>query len=178
MKLLVLGATGGTGLEILRQALERGHAVTALVRSPERLKTFGERITVIQGDPLSGAELTRAIQGQDAVLSSFGPRVPLAKADRDLLVRFARALTMAMEWAGVRRLVAVSVAFLFKDSIIPPAYLLGRLFFENCCPKMQRWKRSFGGADWTGPSFVRLGLPISRAPANIGFGKAICLVLA
>jgi len=34
MKFVVLGATGGTGLEIVRQAIERGHSVTALVRSP------------------------------------------------------------------------------------------------------------------------------------------------
>ena len=49
MKLLVLGATGGIGLEILRQANERGHSVTAFVRAPQRLKTFGDRVAVIQG---------------------------------------------------------------------------------------------------------------------------------
>jgi putative NADH-flavin reductase len=40
MKLVVLGARGGTGLEIVRQAIERGHSVTALARSPEQLKSF------------------------------------------------------------------------------------------------------------------------------------------
>jgi len=44
MRLVVLGATGGTGLEIVRQATERGHSVTALVRSPDRLKAFRDRI--------------------------------------------------------------------------------------------------------------------------------------
>jgi len=61
MKLVVLGATGGTGLEIVSQAMERGHSVTAFVRSPERLKKFGDRITVIRGDVLQDAELARAI---------------------------------------------------------------------------------------------------------------------
>jgi len=41
MKLVVLGATGGTGVEIVRQSVERGHLVTALVRSPDRLGHFG-----------------------------------------------------------------------------------------------------------------------------------------
>ncbi len=49
MKLVVLGATGGTGVEIVRQAVERGHLVTALVRSPDRLRVFRDRITVVPG---------------------------------------------------------------------------------------------------------------------------------
>ena len=40
MKLVILGATGGTGLEVIRRAIERGHDVTALVRSPEKLAPF------------------------------------------------------------------------------------------------------------------------------------------
>jgi putative NADH-flavin reductase len=131
MKLLILGATGGIGLEIVRQAIDGGHQVTAFVRTPERLKEFGERIAVIQGDVLNSGELERALEGQDAVLSSFGAREPRSKADTDLLRRFAIALTRAMLHANIRRVVVVSVAFLFKDSIFPPTYLFGRLFFRD-----------------------------------------------
>jgi putative NADH-flavin reductase len=129
MKLVVLGATGGTGLEIVRQAIEKGHSVTAFVRSPERLKPFQDRISVKQGNLLNGGELGQAIRDHDAVLSGFGPRQPMAKTDANLLRQFAGALTSAMPQAGVKRLVIESVAFLFKDSIVPPAYLLGRLLF-------------------------------------------------
>ena len=59
MKLVVLGATGGTGLEIVRQAIERGHSVTALVRSPDRLNAFRSRIIVEQGDLLNSAAQKR-----------------------------------------------------------------------------------------------------------------------
>jgi putative NADH-flavin reductase len=131
MKLVVLGATGGTGLEIVRQAIQHGHSVTAFVRSPERLKPFRDKIAIQQGDLLNSAELEKAIQGHDAVVSGFGPRVPIAKADANLLEEFAVALTRAMLNAGVRRVVAESVAFLFTDSIVPPTYLLGRLFFPG-----------------------------------------------
>jgi uncharacterized protein YbjT (DUF2867 family) len=48
MKLLILGATGGIGLELVRQAIEYGHQVTALVRAPEGLKESADRIAVIQ----------------------------------------------------------------------------------------------------------------------------------
>jgi putative NADH-flavin reductase len=78
MKLLVLGATGGTGLEIISQAIERGHSLTAFVRAPDPLKRFGERIAVIRGNILNSSELQRVLEGHDAVLSSFGPRLPIS----------------------------------------------------------------------------------------------------
>jgi len=50
MKLFVIGATGGTGREIVQQALERGHHVTAFVRSPETVTLRHERLSVLKGD--------------------------------------------------------------------------------------------------------------------------------
>ncbi len=151
MKLVVLGATGGTGLEIVRKAIEHGHSVTAFVRSPERLKPFQDRITVTQGDLLNNAELERVIQGHDAVVSGFGPRVPVSKADANLLQQFAVALTSAMLRAEVRRVVVESVAFLFKDSIIPPAYLLGRMLFPGIVADSTAMEDVLkkSGLDWT-----------------------------
>jgi len=131
MKLVVLGATGGTGLEIVRQAIEHAHSVTAFVRSPERLKPLQDRITVKQGNLLNSAELERVIQGHDAVVSGFGPRAPVSKADAHLLEQFAVALTRAMLNAGVSRVVVESVAFLFRGSIIPPAYLSRPVTFSS-----------------------------------------------
>ena len=129
MKLLVLGATGGTGMEIVRQALQRGHFVTAFVRSPERLNLFAGRISAKQGNVLNPTELAQVVEGHDAVLSGFGPRLPVSKADANLLRQFGDALTSALAQAAVRRVIVESVAFLFKDSIIPAAYFLGRLLF-------------------------------------------------
>jgi len=152
MKLIVLGATGGTGLEIVRQAVERGHTVTAFVRSPEKLKPFGDRITVKRGDLLNSAELETVIQGHDAVLSGFGPRQPASKADANLLRTFAVALTSAaMAGARVTRVIVESVAFLFKDALLPPAYILGRLFFSAIVQDASAMEKVFekSGLDWT-----------------------------
>ncbi len=151
MKLVVLGATGGIGLEIIRQAVDRNHQVRAFVRSPERLKSFGDRIDVMQGDPLNSADLARAMEGQDAVLSGFGPRVPIAKTDSTLLHRFGVALSDAMRKVATRRAIIVSTAFLFRDSIIPPTYLFGRLFFPDIVADASDME-SIGrkrGLDWT-----------------------------
>jgi putative NADH-flavin reductase len=151
MKLVVLGATGGVGLEVVRQAIERGHSVTALVRSPERLKPFQDRITVKQGDLLSSAALQRAVQDHDAVLSGFGPRNPVSKGEANLRREFADVLTIAMQRAGVKRLVAVSTAFLFKHSIVPPTYFVGRLFFPGVVVDASAMERIIQESelDWT-----------------------------
>jgi len=151
MKLLVLGATGGTGLEIVSQAIDRGHSVTAFVRAPEALTRFGDRLIVIRGNLLNSSELQRVLEGHDAVLSGFGPRLPLAKADASLLQRFAAALTGGMLQAGIRRVVVESTAFLFKDSMIPPTHLFGRLFFPDVVRDASEMEDVFrkSGLDWT-----------------------------
>lgn len=131
MNLLILGATGGIGIEILIRSLERGHAVTAFVRAPERLKPFADRISIATGDPLDAISLARVMPGHDVVLSALGPRAPILETDAHLLRDFAAALTNAMRQSGLRRAIVVSTAFLFRDALIPPAYLFGRLFFPG-----------------------------------------------
>lgn len=151
MKLVVLGATGGTGLEIVRKSLERGHSVTAFVRSSQKLKPFMDRISVRQGDLLNSAELERVVRDHDAIVSAFGPRLPIAKTDSDLLQRFAVAVTSAMEHSGVRRIVVESTAFLFRDTVFPPAHLVGRLFFPAVVRDASEMERILAESDldWT-----------------------------
>jgi putative NADH-flavin reductase len=151
MNLLVLGATGGTGIEIVRQALQHGHSLTVFVRSPEQLQPFTGRISIKQGNLLNSTELAQVVKGHDAVLSGFGPRLPVSKTDVNLLRQFGGALTSAMPQAGVRRVIVESVAFLFKDSIIPPAYLLGRLLFPAVVADAFAMEQLFRESelDWT-----------------------------
>lgn len=151
MKLVVLGATGGIGVEIVRQAIERGHSVTAFVRTPERLTAFAGHMRVVQGDLMNAVDLERTLDGHDGILSGFGPRLPLAKTDADLLERFAVTLTTAMLQAAIRRAIIVSTAFLFQDSIIPPTYLFGRLFFPSVIADASAMERIITASelDWT-----------------------------
>jgi putative NADH-flavin reductase len=151
VRLVVLGATGGTGLEIVRQAAEHGHSVTAFVRSPDKLKALRDRILIKQGDLLNTSDLEQVVNGHDAVLSGFGPRAPVSKADANLLQRFAVALTRAMQRVGIRRVVVESVGFLFKNAIIPPAYVLGRLFFPGIVADASAMEKVIeqSGLEWT-----------------------------
>jgi uncharacterized protein YbjT (DUF2867 family) len=103
---LVIGATGGTGLEVVRQAQARGISVTALVRRAEdaALLPAGTRIRV--GDARDTAAVTEALAGQDCVVSTLGARrgseVGTVRSDG------ARAIVAAMREAGAQRLVAVT----------------------------------------------------------------------
>jgi putative NADH-flavin reductase len=72
MRVLIIGATGGTGRELVQQALEQGHEVTAFVRNPAKLQIEHANLRVVQGDVLDYATLEPAMRGQNAVLSALG----------------------------------------------------------------------------------------------------------
>ncbi|MCA1606215.1 MAG: SDR family oxidoreductase [Acidobacteria bacterium] len=103
VRILIVGATGGTGRQLVAQALERGYAVTALVRNPSRLQIDHPHLTVIQGDVLDESSVKTAMRGQEAVLSALGhkrffyPTRILSEGTRNIL--------RAMETHGVPRLV-------------------------------------------------------------------------
>jgi putative NADH-flavin reductase len=107
MKVLVLGATGGTGREVMSQALERGHEVTALVRDAKRLNLPSDRVRVVIGDVVGdAAALATAVRGQDVVISALGRGMAL-KAE-GLIAQSVPAIVRAMESEGVRRLIFTS----------------------------------------------------------------------
>jgi putative NADH-flavin reductase len=105
MKLLVFGATGGTGREIVAQALDQGHVVTAFVRNPAALTTKHERLKLAQGDVLDYPSVEAAVEGQDAVLSALGVR-KLRK--NTVLSAGTKNLLRAMGRHGVKRFVCES----------------------------------------------------------------------
>lgn len=105
MKLLVLGATGGIGRELVAQALARGDAVTALVRNPSKLEIRDARLRVLEGSPLDRASVARALEGAHAVLSTLGHT---GLGPSSVVTDGARVLASAMSDSGVRRLAIVS----------------------------------------------------------------------
>jgi uncharacterized protein YbjT (DUF2867 family) len=77
VKVLVFGATGGTGRALVDQALERGHAVTAFARDPTKIQSAHQNLTVARGNMLDLDSVEAAVKGQDAVLSALGIRPPV-----------------------------------------------------------------------------------------------------
>ena len=73
-RVLVIGATGGTGQQLVQQALDRGWEVTALVRDPAKLQVTNPQLAVLKGDVLDYQSVAAAVRGQDAVISALGHR--------------------------------------------------------------------------------------------------------
>jgi putative NADH-flavin reductase len=106
-KVLILGATGGTGREVVSQALQLGHDVTVLVRSRERLTTPSDHLRVLTGSvPDDPQALAGAVRGQDVVISALGVGNSLKSSG--LIARSMSAIVRAMEAQGIRRLVFTS----------------------------------------------------------------------
>jgi putative NADH-flavin reductase len=103
MKLAVFGATGGTGKQVLDQALAAGHTVVAVARKPEAIPTTNPALTVARGDVLDRASIAAAITGVDAVVSAFGPASN--KQPGTLMSEGIANIVSACEETGVPKLV-------------------------------------------------------------------------
>ena len=79
MNVLVFGASGATGNEVVRRALDRGHTVVAFVRHPEKFGIKHANLTLAIGDVTQYELVERAVRGREAVASALGSgrsRVP------------------------------------------------------------------------------------------------------
>lgn len=120
MDIVILGAAGKTGTELVNQALADGHRVTALVRTAGAFALTDPALTVVVGDARVGTDLAKALVGQDAVISTLGSM----KSADELLKRSSQALVSAATDTGVRRVVVLS-SFLAAPTYRPN--LVGKL---------------------------------------------------
>lgn len=106
MRLLVFGASGQTGRELLRQALEQNHSVTAFARQPAKLADVDPRTQIVQGSVQNYAAISTIVPEHDAVVSALGVGVPLQHDPA--VIEGVRNITRAMQEHGVRRLIYLS----------------------------------------------------------------------
>jgi putative NADH-flavin reductase len=154
MNLIIFGASGATGKELVKQALQQGHRVSAFVRTPAKLAVTHANLRLIAGDVLDSSAVAAAIPGHDAVLISLG--APARKAGT-MRSEGTRNIVRAVEAAGVRRLVCQSslgfgdslpvlrqTPFVFRNIIVP---LLLRDTFEDHARQEDVVKNT--SLDWT-----------------------------
>jgi putative NADH-flavin reductase len=154
MRLTIFGATGGTGRHLVRQALDAGHEVTAVARTPARVELRHDRLRVVRGDVLEPASIGPALSGAEAVVSAIGPGA--GRGPVSIMSAGTRNIIEAMRHAGIRRLVVVSAAPIGEgDGGTLPYRLLARpllwAVFRNAYQDMDRMEEAVrrSGTDWT-----------------------------
>lgn len=152
MKLVVFGASGGTGREIIGQALDQGHEVTAFVRDPAKLAINDNKLHIIKGDVLNNQQaIVGAIAGRDAIICALGVANSLKSAG--LIADGLAGIVPAAEKHGVRRLILIS-AFGVGDSF-RQAPLVPRLMYRMLLGDVYRDKKAgedivkASGLNWT-----------------------------
>jgi len=105
MKICVFGATGQTGQHIVEQALQKDYSVTAVARSAEKLASFGDAITILEGDLENKSVIKQAVQNQDAVISALGTT---DRKPNTILSDGTAAIVEAMQATDCKRLVAIT----------------------------------------------------------------------
>lgn len=151
MKLVIFGATGSVGCQVVKQALEQRHIVTAFARNPAKLTIQHPNLRFFQGDVLDLSAVEQAIQGQDAVVCTLGSGQKLTGTVRS---EGTRHIIQAMQRSGVRRLICQttlgtgdswsSLNFYWK-------YIMFGLILRNVFVDHERQEQDVkqSGLDWT-----------------------------
>jgi uncharacterized protein YbjT (DUF2867 family) len=111
VKLVVFGANGPTGRQVVRQALAVGHQVTAVTRHPEGFPQGGPLLRVTGADVTDAAAVERVVAGHESVISTLG--VPYSRKPVTVYSQGIAHITRAMTVHGIRRLACVTSALLF-----------------------------------------------------------------
>jgi uncharacterized protein YbjT (DUF2867 family) len=148
MQIALFGATGGTGAQVLEQALAHGHRVRALVRDPTKLAAR-EGLIMVTGDVLDQEALRRCVDGADAVICVLGSR----HGAEPIEDRGTECVLEAMHALAVRRLIAVTSMGVGDsiDQVSPVFRAVMRLTLRRIMQAKERQERaiSSSGLDWT-----------------------------
>jgi putative NADH-flavin reductase len=106
MKLLIIGGTGKTGRELIKQGLEQGHVITAIIRNPARIKLINPNLNVIRGNVLDYDSLENAFTGQDAILSALGHKRFIIKTS--ILSDGTDNIIKAMKKHSIKRFICIT----------------------------------------------------------------------
>lgn len=108
-KIALIGASGFVGSAILKESLERGHNVTAIVRHPEKITLEDAKLEVKQGDVMSVETVEKLVKGADVVISAYNPGWTNPDIAADTTGTY-KSIVEGVKKAGVQRLLIVGGA--------------------------------------------------------------------
>lgn len=108
MRVLIIGASKGIGLETTRQALNAGYDVRALARSPTAIGFSNPKLEKVRGDALNHRDVEAALAGVDAVIVTLGVGLGELFRPVHLFSDATRVLIAAMKAQAVKRLICVT----------------------------------------------------------------------
>lgn len=152
MKLLIIGGTGKTGIQLIKQALEQGHDVTALARNPDKLKIIHHNLSIVKGDVLDASQMQEVVKGQDAVLSALGHKKFIVKTS--ILSEGTKNIIDAMKANDVKRLICITTLGIndsrFKLGLYYTLFVIPVIVFFYFRDKAKQEKMIMdSGLDWT-----------------------------
>ena len=151
MRLLIFGATGGTGRNAVSQALEKGYHITAFVRDPTALAIKNKNLTLIQGNVLNLKDVQEAVKGQDIVISVLGNKTKDALWKSSTIISDGvKNIIAAMRANKVKRVLFVASFGVNKDIFLPEKLFI-RTVLKNIfadIPKQEALIKA-SGLDWT-----------------------------
>ncbi|OLO37074.1 hypothetical protein BTR23_14165 [Alkalihalophilus pseudofirmus] len=113
MNILILGATGRVGSQIVTYALHDRHNVTVLVRTPEKIEINNEHLTIIQGNVLNKDDIVQAMHGIDIVISALNTDGTTTLSESMPLI------LEAMKNEGIKRIITIGTAGILQSRITP-----------------------------------------------------------
>ena len=158
MRVAIFGASGGTGLRLVKASLAAGYDVTVLARKPETI-LLREQVRVVQGDARDMTAVRQTVAGADVVLSALGARSPFHKDDT--LECAIPLIVTAMREAGIRRIIALGSSGAKDDALknqsplrrwFAGKIIAGMILRHATAPQIAQWKiLSASGLDFTMP---------------------------
>ena len=155
MQIVVFGATGNVGRQVVLEALRRGHTVTGVVRDPAAVQAPDPRVHLVKGDATDAASVARVVKGADAVVSAISPRPNARGLAAPKLADNARAIIAGLRDSNVKRVLYVGGASslevapgrrLFDEPTFPDIY---RAEARQGIEALDIWRSEAEGLDWT-----------------------------
>ena len=154
MNVVVLGASGGCGRQLVKQAVERGWEVTAVGRSSSRLD-MPDGVQIVRCELQDVDALASAFDGADAVFSAIGLNLsglsPFSAAEvPDLLSRSAPLIVEAMKRAGVQRLLTISAGGVGDSAALMPwfyKWIVAMSSMRRLYPELEAMESVYANSD-------------------------------